>query len=454
MLSSAVTGYEVPALSTTTPLASLAMFTGAWVKVVNVVTIRILVFSDQNGTLFTEHSRDAGVTISRTSSQPFQANRHEPLSFYPRDSWFRCRVQNTSATAQTFLQLGTIFLDTALPITQSPYAAALGRTSLAAQTRAAIYDFEYDEFANVAPQIKDLHTVQRTSLIADNFRQTIGLDLQTWFKTLTGSGTADIVSGRLQFQTGITANSTARVESIRKARFISGSHQVFRAGVKLPNAGTVNCKRRWGVYDDTSGYFFELDGTTLNAVSRRAGVDTKVAASAWNQISTFVLPSGGSSNRFEIVFFGNTAFFAIAGDNHHQMSGEVGGLPRTNGTNFPNRFEIINEAGNTVDNQLIVTGTSQQRYGPDKISPRGLRIAGAATTLVKGDGGRLHRIIIANGSGANTCTVFDNTVAAGTILAVLSVNKLQGSVEFDLDVSVGITVVTTGGDTDITVVFD
>lgn len=421
-------------------------------EVTGVGTIRIGAASDVSGTLFTEHSDDGGSFVIRSSSQPITANLSEFLSFHPRASWFRVRYVN-GAAAQSSFHLETIYHRDAIGLTQSLVSAKLGRQSLAVQARAMLYDYETDETVGVAPQIRDLQVVQRTSLIADNFRQTTGLDLQTWDTAVAGTGAAAIANGRLEITTGATADSTAAVFSEVLGRFISGSHQVFRVGVKITDAGIANNKRRWGVFTATSGYFYELDGTTLYAVSRRAGSDTRVASSAWSEITTFGNGTGGSA-RYEILYFGNTALFSVNGETHHRMSGEVGGLPRTNETNFPNRFECNNSSGSTTPVTLVITGTSQQRYGPDRVTPRMKNVVGAATTVIKGDSGSLHRVVVSGGSGANTAVLYDNSAGSGTVLATLAVNKLSGSVEFGGVFSIGLTVVTTGADTDITVVYD
>jgi hypothetical protein len=49
------------------------------------------------------------------------------------------------------------------------------------------------------------------------------------------------------------------------------------------DVGRFNNVRRWGYFDANNGIFFELNGTTLYAVLRNAGVDTKVASTSWNQ---------------------------------------------------------------------------------------------------------------------------------------------------------------------------
>ena len=49
------------------------------------------------------------------------------------------------------------------------------------------------------------------------------------------------------------------------------------------DSGKANNIRRWGYFDAQNGLFFELNGTTIYAVIRNGGADTKVAQSAWNQ---------------------------------------------------------------------------------------------------------------------------------------------------------------------------
>lgn len=448
-----------PTAKVATTLSSVALlgigatFTSPWIPVEGIAAIRIGLLTDQAGTLLTQHSDDNGVTITRSSVQPVDANKSESLSFHPRASYFRVMYINGS-TIQTSFHLETILHTASIAPTESLVSSKLSRTSLASQTRDIVYDYEFDETVGVAPQIRDLFTVQRTSVIADNFRQITDLDTQTWTETNVGSGGSQVSNGRLEMTTGVTANSTTRIESVTRGRFISGSHSVFRAGIKVPDAGVADNSMRWGPFDDISGYFFELDGGVVYAVSRRASADTRVAAASWNTINSFVLPVGGSSNRFEIAYFGNTAYFIVNGETHHVMSGEVGGFPRTNSTNFPNRFENINYNGNISNRLLSVTGTSQQRYGPDNVVPRMKYITGAGTTVVKSDAGNLHRISVLDGSGANTAVVYDNTAGSGVIIATLNIDKLNGSIEFGGVFNNGLTVVTTGADTKLSVVFD
>lgn len=72
-------------------------------------------------------------------------------------------------------------------------------------------------------------------------------------------------------------------------------------------------------------------------------------------------------------------------------------------------------------------------------------IATSTTTTVKSGAGVLHGINVnTKGTIASTATVYDNTSASGTILAILDTLSLSGWNQFDVTFSTGLTIVTTG----------
>lgn len=438
-------GNAVPRLSSITPLGAGATFTSPWVAVEDVATIRVGVLSSHDGNLRTQHSDDGGVTILRDSHQPVTANKGEFLSFHPRSQFFRIVYDNPGA-AQSLFHLSTVFHSVALGLTQSLVSAPLARTSLAAQARAIIYDYKYDSHATVIPGTKELLVSNRNSLIADAFVNGM-LDTTLWTPTLTGTGSAAIVTSRLELGTGTTANSTAKLVSATNGRFIAGNIQGHKSGIVTPDAGTANNIRRWGTYNDVDGFFFELNGTTLYAVGRQDGVDTKVASPDWSDVSTYTHAAATPAS-YEISFGVGTAWFIVNDEVHHVMFG--GGRKGS----FPNRYENNNSGGSTTNVLLRVLGSIQQRYGPVQNTPRFKNLSGAATTILKVGPGHLSRIIVGDGSGANTATLYDNTAGSGLVIATLNVNKLQGTLDFGTDFSNGLTIVTTGADTNLTVVFD
>ena len=70
-------------------------------------------------------------------------------------------------------------------------------------------------------------------------------------------------------------------------------------------------------------------------------------------------------------------------------------------------------------------------------------ISTATTTTVKTGVGRMVRINITE-TAAGTITVYDNTAASGTILAVFKASVVEGTYEFNCRFGIGLTIVTAG----------
>lgn len=92
------------------------------------------------------------------------------------------------------------------------------------------------------------------------------------------------------------------------------------------------------------------------------------------------------------------------------------------------------------------------------IVPRysGLHIAGAATTVVKSGAGTLHLLSINKAVLSSVITIYDNTAASGTILAIITnpavLLATQATIPFDVAFSIGLTIVTSAAD-DLTVAY-
>lgn len=76
-------------------------------------------------------------------------------------------------------------------------------------------------------------------------------------------------------------------------------------------------------------------------------------------------------------------------------------------------------------------------------------INSAATTVVKGSAGFLHRITVTGGT-AGTIIVYDNPSTSGTIIASFDSTNMQSSYELNVIATLGITIIT-GAATKITV---
>ena len=77
------------------------------------------------------------------------------------------------------------------------------------------------------------------------------------------------------------------------------------------------------------------------------------------------------------------------------------------------------------------------------------------TSTVKSGAGVLKRIVVNKiGTSSNTCTIYDNTTATGTIIGTIDPVHTQMVFEYDLAFSIGLTIVTANGTAaDITVIY-
>ncbi len=84
------------------------------------------------------------------------------------------------------------------------------------------------------------------------------------------------------------------------------------------------------------------------------------------------------------------------------------------------------------------------------------RLAANATTVVKSRSGILFAITInTKGTAANTLTLYDNTAASGTVIAIIDTTAAIGTLIYAATLNTGLTaVLATGGAADITVIAD
>lgn len=317
---------------------------------------------------------------------------------------------------------------------------------------ASVPDLDNGATAIVLPN-RQLLVVERTRLLGESVSGSGAIDTLFWASTVVGTGTATKTAGDLVVGTGVGANAAMAVQSVPRGRLLAGHVCVFHTHAHVEDAGVVDNTRRWGAFDATDGFFFELAGTTLYAVARKSSVDTRTAATAWSAgvyTGSVVTPA-----RYEIFYSPGGAWFYINGKLRHTLG--VNGSPYVANPNLPVRFESTNSNGLAQDVRLSFSGCGISRFGKEASRPRYANLGAIAATVLKTGAATLHRVTVnRNSAGNGLLTVYDSTTASGTVVARIALDKaVLSTQEFNCDLSTGLTAEITGSGTgDVTVLFD
>lgn len=142
--------------------------------------------------------------------------------------------------------------------------------------------------------------------------------------------------------------------------------------------------------------------------------------------------------RLVIDYTALSAKFYVDGVLLHTIVGSTTSLCNT--LTLPIRMENVNSNGNDTDNSFEVRFSCIMRLGNLITNPQYAYIGTNTTTILKYGAGTLQRII--NVDNAGDVTVYDNTAASGTQIAVIDTAKALGTLEFNAPFSNGLTIVT------------
>lgn len=279
------------------------------------------------------------------------------------------------------------------------------------------------------------------------------LDTLRWSTTGTvNSATAVSSSGNATLSSGTNAAGAAILRSTPAVRYSPGSVNYFQADVRLEDTGGANSNRRWGAFDTSDGYYFELTGTTMQVVVRKSGSNTAVTTASWN--GTAFTPDT-NYHLFEIYYTPMRVFFLIDKIVRHTISATT--TPLVANASVKCSFEASNTGG-TTNRALDVASPSVCRLGAVNEDVLSYYVAVAETRTLKIGAGKLQRLIFGDkGSLSGTVTIYDNTAGSGTILWTCDTTQIIPSGEtaiLDLPFSTGLTYTTVGGNLRLTMMWE
>lgn len=432
--------------TTIVALDAAATFTGEF-ESNDLSDVMVHVEADQDGSLFFDFSQDG----TNVDTFPFTGFDHvaDIPSFHVAvkgGQMFRIRFTNTSVTNQTFLRIYTYYgsfkkpnAPVGTPINDSTDATTVkavitGKTNAGnyvninatptGNIKATLFDDQTD-----SRQIVDLNGAAKFGeaiiLAGDAFGGKVPNDLQ-WTTEFVGSGASVVLPGTQRLETGTTADSEARFQSTKKARFMISQFNIYHGGIFLDNISEVDCRRRWGVFDpiaaSPNGIFFQLEDGDWSVGTVKNGTETLVAEASWNGVSKGLFNDTPGLAVYEIQYNAGAAFFFQGPNLLHILSVAAVGGTYADSYNFNVALEVVNSNGNTTNNGIEFRAAGCYRLGEE----RGVLIPRAFTgdTLIKTGSGYVSKVSLSRtGStgGSGALSVYDGVDNTGILIGQVDV---------------------------------
>ncbi len=266
-------------------------------------------------------------------------------------------TQPISGTVDTELPAAAALSDaTANPTTTSVGSLSLGyngstwdrlrtQDAGAGNQRVIQYDGELGVRAGMT-SLGDLTTAQRYTKWYDSLADGVSFE---WTQTNANGGTTTSSGGEGLIQTSANAAGSAQIIG-PVVNYYAGQTAWLNSAIRLGDTGSAGNIRRWGIYTVSgttpqNGFYFELNGTTLNAVSVTGGSATAVASTSWTKFSTAPFTLDTNYHGYEIRFTANSVFFYIDGVLRHNVAGTT--TPLTATLNLPIAAVSVNTSGAT-----------------------------------------------------------------------------------------------------------
>lgn len=283
------------------------------------------------------------------------------------------------------------------------------------------------------------------------------IDARFWTTAAAGVGASIAQAGTQITITSGTANAaTVTMYSNRRGRYISGNGIRYRAVIQA-SAGVANNIRRWGLgYGSsmptvTDGVWFRMNGTALELQIMKNTAPTTVTSFNGNLGATYT--PGTNALTYEIYYTATYVYFLINGSLLHRHSALSATWADTK--HFHIFSDSVNSAGIAASETLQIRTAAIHRLGPLISESNYYNLTGtAATHIIKRGPGKLHKVIFNNTSGTSFI-IYDNTSALAPIIgSITTASESIGSWDYQCPFFNGLTIVTTGNNLDLTVIYE
>ena len=439
--------------SSTTNLESDGVFTGTATSTLGVVGLQWSLLTDQNCEVCIEQS-DTGTSNWDISDcwDYYHSKGAEGGTVQALKSYWRIKVTNNGASTTDGFRLAGVLCPIASPLPRR--LSNYGNLQVVASLRG---DENNDRHVWVNPT-NELNVSPVPRLIGTSFDGLV-IDEKFWTAVSTNTGTVVQSGGLVTLSTSTETDGTATLTSVRKARFVAGSANLFTAGMQSSTAVADNL-RRIGVYDDDNGLFFQLSGLVFSIGTRKyngaVGVDTLVNSGSFNgNIGDVFTPTADVYYKISIEYTPLGAFFYVNSKLLHKVSG--GNYSDT--LTLPIAIEN-NNTGSAINNTFKGVGAFVSRFGELVTNPTSYyhALAEEAGEQLKIGAGILRGIVISNCENGAIISLSDSTtIITPTLWSYTSGVKFTTPVFLDFNgipFDEGLRLIITANDAQVTVIYE
>lgn len=433
--------------SSTTNLAvgNSYTFTGTATSTLGVAGIQVSLFADKNCIVRVEQSPDSTPHWDLIDQYNYTASSNFGITVQAISSYVRVVVTTANETTTTF-RLQTVLC----PIVESVPRSLDENGNFKIANPVDSYGFDVEN-----TPMGEMRMIEPFRLIGATFE---GSTIDANFWTTAASGTAAAIAqgnAQLLLTSGTANAATVTAYSVRRARYVGGAAMRYRSVIQA-DAGTANNTRRWGIGwgasmpTVTDGAWFMFNGTTFQLQVMKGGSATTITTFNGHLGTTY--DPGTTVKTYEIYWSNSKVYFVIGGDLLHTVSASSATWANT--MNFHAFADSLN-SGTASLVTLAVRVMTIYRLGKAETQPIYKNISGnAATWNLKNGPGILHKLIFNNTSGTSFI-IYDNTSAAAPIIGtVTTASNSLGSWDYGVPFFNGLTIVTTGNNLDMTVVYE
>lgn len=437
-----------------TPLDYDATFTGTALEVYQHTAIQIFFKADERATVYLDQG-SADDTFELTDEWSVPAGQVDARSVTSVAPFFRVRVTNTSMTSANMTEMMLMCAVTPALPTLPRHLSACDRLMTMG---ASVDSWMWPAFNT---PMGENRSVSPTRLVGSSFDGTT-VDPRFWTATVANDGTVAQANAQIKLSTNTTANGSATLNSVRRARYVSGMGMRYRTQIQV-SAGAANNKRRWGIAwgatmpTVTDGAWFQLNGTTFSIVTCKGTSETKVDSGSFNGCIDPSYVIGTDVHSYEIYWTNGKVYFVVDQQLLHTVSASSATWANTMAHYI--YMDNVNSSDIETDHTLECRVASIHRLGDLLTQPISYYQSGTtAGVILKYGAGNLHGIAIGGTSNNAVVTLYDNTAASGTTVwasGTMGSNTVPFSVDLKgLPFSIGLTLVISGAAANATVIYE